>query len=154
MELEFVFSTDTATVVLFDPEAVEHRKKDRADWWSNPFEELEELNAGNLVLFDLAQDGEYVTKIVTESGVKLPATCAKLKCISGSIHVGPGETLPGGGRGPSKYGGGILDLAPGVWIISARRLGDYQIELRADPTNADAKNKFLFPLSIDEPNTE
>jgi len=154
MELDFVFVTDTATVVLFDPEAVKHRHEERADWWSNPFEELDELNAGNMVIFDLGADGEYITKIITETRIEPPAVCANFKCLGGTIMIGPGETLPGGGLGPSKFGGGILDLTPGNWQVAGRRLGAKNIELRLNPVSQAPTNSFDSPLSIDRPNKQ
>ena len=45
---EFKFTTDTATIAVFDPERLHHRLTDSADWWSIPADEVAEINRGNI----------------------------------------------------------------------------------------------------------
>ncbi|MFK4304403.1 MULTISPECIES: DUF6386 family protein [unclassified Paenibacillus] len=49
----FQFTTDTATLCVFDTEALKHRLDDEPDWWSIEEDELGELNQGNVALFNL-----------------------------------------------------------------------------------------------------
>ncbi|WP_431089630.1 DUF6386 family protein [Paenibacillus sp. 8b26] len=44
----FQFTTDTATLCIFDTEALKHRLDDEPDWWSIEEDELGELNQGNV----------------------------------------------------------------------------------------------------------
>ena len=57
------FSTNTATLAIFDPEALAHRINDDIDWWSDLYEELDEVNLGNLVLIGLRSDGIYTLNV-------------------------------------------------------------------------------------------
>lgn len=46
----FSFTTDTATLAIFDLQAIQHRKSDTADWWSILDDEIGEMNKGNIAL--------------------------------------------------------------------------------------------------------
>ena len=43
MTLEFHLHTDTATLAIFDTQAIRHRLDDTCDWWSLPHDELLEI---------------------------------------------------------------------------------------------------------------
>jgi|GEM_PF-1226859 len=152
MTLNFAFTTSTASLAVFDPEALLHRHDDRADWWSSPPQELAEVNAGNMFLVDLGRDGEYAAKIKLKDTLEPPAVAARIRCISGSVMIGPGEVLPGGGMGPSKHGGGTVDLQPGVWEVRAKRIADWGVALGLKQVGGEAENNVDFSMLIDEPN--
>jgi hypothetical protein len=50
---EFSVVTDTATVAVFDLEAIRHRMNDTADWWSIAEDEILEVNQGNIAFLGL-----------------------------------------------------------------------------------------------------
>ena len=53
------FGTGTATLAVFDPACLEHRLDDVADWWSDPTDEVAEINAGNVLFVATGSDGTY-----------------------------------------------------------------------------------------------
>ncbi|WP_373275999.1 DUF6386 family protein, partial [Serratia marcescens] len=57
MNKTFSFTTDTATLSIFDLVSLNHRVSDDADWWSIPEDELEEVNKGNVLFLNLGEDG-------------------------------------------------------------------------------------------------
>ncbi len=53
----FSINTDTATLAIFDPAALAHRKSDTADWWSIEADAAAEQAQGNVIFMDLLADG-------------------------------------------------------------------------------------------------
>jgi hypothetical protein len=129
-ELKFQFATDTATVAVFDPDALAHRLNDSDDWWSDPDEEIPEVEAGNMALIELGQDGMYVVSARILDVPPEPierALRVGIRVVSGSIHVGPGEDLPAGGLatyGRSYTSGRTLRCAPGTYQVEVSRQGN------------------------------
>ncbi|HBB6707893.1 TPA: hypothetical protein F6U86_005168, partial [Serratia marcescens] len=64
MNKTFSFTTDTATLSIFDLVSLNHRVSDDADWWSIPEDELEEVNKGNVLFLNLGEDGQYTVRVV------------------------------------------------------------------------------------------
>jgi hypothetical protein len=150
MLVETEFVTDTATLCLFDEEVMKHRLDDTADWWSDPFEELEEVNEGNALFIGLRSDGKYKARIrLDDRAAPGNALTARVKCSSGHLFVGPGEEMCGEGIGPDTETGGVfLDLAPATYEASIRftALGELEINLRR--TEDEASNSFPAPLAL------
>ncbi len=121
---KFSFATNTAAVAIFDPQALLHRCHDSADWWANPFEEVEEINNGNLVVVGLAYDGVYQVFLSED---KNNGVSVLVKCLSGEIFVGPGEEISGGGYAPFQRPytyGSIFDFRPGVYRVYIEKSED------------------------------
>lgn len=55
--MKFEFTTDTATICIYDIDALKHRLNDDADWWSVEKDELEEVNKGNVMFVNIGNDG-------------------------------------------------------------------------------------------------
>lgn len=51
MSIEFSVVTDTATLAIFDLQAIRHRMSDTFDWWSIQGDEISEMNKGNIAFF-------------------------------------------------------------------------------------------------------
>lgn len=95
---EFSVVTDTATVAVFDLEAIRHRMNDTADWWSIAEDEILEVNQGNIAFLGLGEDGEFDINI---SDDLQDEECAlNMYVPSGQIFIGAGEDTTGGGLEP------------------------------------------------------
>lgn len=135
---KFSFTTDTATLSIFDLASLKHRISDDPDWWSIPEDELDEINKGNILFLNLGDDGDYTVEI--HDDIKGNYSTLSLKVPSGKIYIGAGEDTSGGGLEPdgSDYMSGVfLDLAP----------GDYDINFKKDD------DKIILSLRIGENST-
>ena len=119
--MEFV--TDTATMCVFDLGALKHRLDDDADWWSDPDEELAEVNAGNVAFLNLGEDGRYRIELV---GSPLnDGVVVLLNCPTGRVFLGSGEEVTGDELEPEGVrGGGFVQLEAGSVRLSALMEGD------------------------------
>ncbi len=116
----FQFTTDTATLCLFDTQALKHRLNDEPDWWSIEADELGELNAGNAAFLNLGADGTY--EVVITEHIKQPTVRLFLKVPSGNIFIGAGEEVTGGELEPDcVWGGSFLSVQPGLYECLASR---------------------------------
>ncbi|MBD8499685.1 DUF6386 family protein [Paenibacillus arenosi] len=143
----FSFSTDTATLAVFDLEAIKHRINDSADWWSIPEDELDEINQGNIIFLGLGSDGAYSVDILDSM-----SDCdgsLYMKAPSGHIYVGAGEDTTGGDLEPdgSEYMSGIyLKLEIGNYLVRFKR-EDNVIKLSFSLADRDF-NKLDSPISL------
>jgi hypothetical protein len=144
------FVTDTATLAVFDPQALAHRVKERVDWWAMPKAELEEINAGNVYLVDLGRNGKYTANLRDEGQKGKNAVCALIKCISGRLRIGPGEELPGGGEMVVEFEGGgyTMDLEEGTYRVCAWREKGTRLALSITPVDGGARNELTMPLQL------
>jgi hypothetical protein len=144
-----IFRTDTATIAVFDPATLDHRKEDRPDWWSLPRNELEEINAGNMLLAGLGSDGVY--SVETSSNPQTGVS-ALIKCVSGRIHIGAGEDLPGGGFGPSNddgyTSGRAADYPRGVYRVTVAIIGDFSLAVNIEPHEGEPSNNYESQLML------
>ncbi|MEJ3717331.1 DUF6386 family protein [Paenibacillus polymyxa] len=116
----FQFTTDTATLCLFDTQALKHRLNDEPDWWSIEADELGELNAGNAAFLNLGADGTY--EVVITDHIEQPTVRLFLKVPSGNIFIGAGEGATGGELEPDcVWGGSFLSVQPGLYECLASR---------------------------------
>lgn len=121
----FSFMTDTATLAVFDLQAIQHRKSDTADWWSIPEDELDEMNKGNIAFIDIGNDGFYTINLcgnIEDADVKV-----NINCPSGEIFIGAGEDTTGGDLEPDdpEYRSGkIIFLPTGNYEISVKKKDD------------------------------
>lgn len=116
-------ATDTACVAVFDLAALAHRVDDDCDWWAEPADELNELRARNLLIIGLGSDGIYAVEVTDAPVANAPVF--SLHAPSGTIFVGAGEELSGGGYQPDGSGGGyLISVDPGDYSVSVGRRGD------------------------------
>ena len=138
--------TDTATLVVFDPARLEHRLDDAPDWWSIPWDDVKEINAGNVLFVSTGVDGDYLVHVYEESppvNVIPVAVQAVLACDSGSFFVGAGEYVSSGGLRPhTKYGGLFLRLPKGMYRVTVVHLIAYCLDVFVEPTGESPVNAF------------
>ncbi|MGH6651841.1 MAG: DUF6386 family protein [Sphingopyxis sp.] len=114
--------TDTATICVYDLTCLRHRKDDVGDWWSIPEDRFVEMRTGNVLFFDVGDDGGYAIDVVDDpiDGVR-----RILKVPSGRVFIGPGEETSGGGFEPDgSWGGDFISLDPGFYICTVARSED------------------------------
>jgi len=126
MVSEFTVVTDTATLAIFDRQAIRHRVADTFDWWSIQSDEILEVNAGNIAFLNLGEDGKYQVKIVDQ--LEAPSGGVYLKVPSGRVFIGAGEDTSGGGLEPDgsdSVQGEFYDVEAGNYLVS------YKVEREA-----------------------
>ena len=136
--------TDTATVVIFDPARLHHRRSDDGDWWSIEREELIEVNDGNALFLGVGSDGVYEIEV---AGDFSPTACrtvsACLKVESGKLFIGAGEWTTGADLEPeATHGNVIIDVPPGAYQVYAWMRTHSCVCLRLDPVAVFLRNDF------------
>lgn len=129
-----VFSTDLATLVAFDAEALKHRVRAKGDWWRvDPITGLDEVADGRMAIFPLGQEGTF--RLLFRAGdltederrrVVGKVEGLGLAVLSGDVFVGAAERLPGDGRGERMSEipgtGALYPLEPGRYAVTAHVL--------------------------------
>ncbi|QJU40040.1 DUF6386 family protein [Serratia marcescens] len=123
MNKTFSFTTDTATLSIFDLVSLKHRVSDDADWWSIPEDELEEVNKGNVLFLNLGEDGQYTVRVVDNISENYKSLF--LNVPSGKVFVGAGEDTSGGDLEPDGS-----DYMSGEFLILD--IGNYEVRFRRD----------------------
>ena len=136
--------TGTATLAVFDPQRLRHRLADACDWWSVPWEEVAEINAGNLFSVALGGDGVYGVAVhLFDDGPDMPALSGLIRCDGGEVFIGAGEQIPGDGLEPDLAFGGLSLAAPaGTYRVSVRRRGPFEIAVWLAAAVGEARNAF------------
>jgi hypothetical protein len=120
---QFSVVTDTATIAVFDLEAIRHRMTDTADWWSIAEDEVLEMNQGNIAFLGLGEDGKFDISI---SDHLEDEKCAlNMYFPSGQIFIGAGEDTTGGGLEPdgsAAIQGRIMSIEPGIYTIKVKKI--------------------------------
>lgn len=98
MTLEFHLHTDTATLAIFDTQAIRYRLDDTCDWWSLPHDELLEINTGAIAFLNLPSDGTYQVRVQTS--LTNEEGSVYLRVPSGQVFIGAGEDTTVGGLEP------------------------------------------------------
>ncbi|WP_082056746.1 DUF6386 family protein [Pseudomonas sp. 10-1B] len=125
MAIEFSIVTDTATLAVFDLQAIRHRVDDTFDWWSIQVDEILEVNEGNIVFLNLGKDGRYKVKIM--DSIIGPNGGVNLKFPSGRVFVGAGEDTSGGGLEPDSSDavqGQFISLEAGYYYMTYKVEGE------------------------------
>ncbi len=120
---EFSVVTDTATVAVFDLEAIRHRMTDTADWWSIAEDEILEMNQGNIAFLGLGEDGKFSIRISDD--VQDEKYALNMYFPSGQLFVGAGEDTTGGGLEPdgsAAIQGRIMSIEPGIYTIKVKKV--------------------------------
>jgi hypothetical protein len=138
---------DTATLAVFDPARLRHRLTDPADWWTWPPSVLPELNAGNVLAFHLGSDGVYSISIHLDEDRPTIDTSPTVKglvgCDSGTLFIGPGEQISGGGVEPDQsFGGLFLPIASGVYRVHVAMPGAGELEVWLEEVGESPTNRF------------
>lgn len=136
MDQKVLVRTDTATIVLFDPELLREKLEEDADWWTGDGDLDAEERKGALVYIDTGSDGYYWVVISdTDLGTETLKE-ASLRVGSGILLFGAGECLPA--EGVAVYDEmGRVELEPGPYgvVVSfpeegERGIPQYRIGLR------------------------
>jgi hypothetical protein len=138
-------ATDTASLIVFDLAALAHRLDDECDWWADPNEELAELKKRNVLIVGLGSDGYYDVEVGNYAIEGAPTF--SLQAPSGTIFVGPGEEITGGGNEPDgQWGGYFVSVEPGDYAVSAGRTqGTVRVGIvKADAFDNDAAEPVLI----------
>ena len=135
MRLHSRMTTDTASLAIFDPAALEHRLHDRK-------------TPRNVLIVALGTDGSYELEVNDSQPPGNSGVSALLICPSGRLFIGPGEEIPGGDCGPDTTLGGLFVHVPaavvrvgcvrtsdGALAISVLPLPEHQGIVRNDFTN-------------------
>lgn len=149
----FDLFTSTAAVCVFDPEVLLHRLNDPADWWSDFMEEIDEVNAGNIMIVGLGTDGRYGTTIGANEQVSETenSVSSLIRNMSGKVFVGPGEEVLGGGYQPSTLRhrtGVFLNLEPSSYRVTIAKLAKDELVISLNSvsggwTNSNEDQLFL-----------
>ncbi|WP_426390315.1 DUF6386 family protein [Variovorax sp. R-27] len=135
-------TTDTATIVLFDPECMRHRLNEDADWWSLPQEELLEVNRANAAFMNVSADGRYELEVAAHKELGDADVELVVRNTSGRFFFGAGEMMSSAGLEPeAEYGNVFLDAVPGSYLVRARQRGG-TVTVSLTPTTLDASNSF------------
>ncbi|MCG8708584.1 hypothetical protein JHU04_001797 [Brenneria sp. 4F2] len=124
MNIKFNVLTDTATLVVFDLQSLKHRISDTPDWWSIEDDEIDEVNNGNAIFFNLDSDGDYLINIVDD--LKEYTGIVYMHSPSGCLFIGAGEDTTGGGLEPDDINyisGSFINLPPGSYGVKFKRDG-------------------------------
>lgn len=136
--------TGTATIVVYDLEALRHRLDHEVDWWASPSDEVLELNARKLLILGVGADGFYNLDITEE---RLGQNAFSLRFPSGRVFIGAGEMLTGGGGEPDSDTPGVfLDLAPGDYQVGIERSDDL-LRISVAPS-APFENSVVAPVTL------
>ncbi|MCQ3028228.1 DUF6386 family protein [Pseudomonas tremae] len=144
---EFSIFTNTATISIFDIDAIKHRTPDSPDWWSIVEDEILEVNKGNIAFLGLGDDGDYTIKV--SEAIEGETGILNLHFPSGNVFVGAGEDTSGGDLEPDGSDvieGETLKFAPGKYSMKFARSGNV-IELCFEPTS-EKYNFIKEPVQI------
>ncbi|WP_442109123.1 DUF6386 family protein [Pseudomonas sp. NUPR-001] len=145
MNQGFSVVTDTATLVVFDLQAIQHRIDDTCDWWSIQVDELLEMNEGNIAFLNVGGDGRYQVKI--QEDLLREFGGVYLKFPSGRVFIGAGEDATGGGLEPDgsdAIQGVFLDFEIGSYYMKYKVEGE-AICLAFSPSTR-SYNEFASPV--------
>lgn len=104
IEYETRFSTDVATIAIFDPMTFDIHKDDEGDWWTGSLEDIKEVQDGKAAVISMGCDGTYVVRLTSEDLTELERRNAidvldniGVEVSSGKLYIGDGVNIPGGG---------------------------------------------------------
>lgn len=130
MDRTITFTTDAATLAVFDSAVIQHRIDDVEDWWATEFHQLPEVALGQIALVALGGDGTYSVRISDGDLTDVERAYASefvvlgLEVDSGKVLVGAGEYLPGAGAVAREedFAPFFVELDPGDYLVWAFRL--------------------------------
>ena len=130
IENTFEVLTNTATIAIFDPAALEHRRNDRDDWFAIARNQREEMSRGRLVLVPMEMDGRYRVRVTSgdlgdDEKKRLVSSydSSWIQVTDNRVCCASPENLPGGHK-PAR-----LERDQTIHVPSARyRVALYAIE--------------------------
>ena len=135
-------TTDTATIVLFDPECMRHRLNEDADWWSLPQEDLLVVTGANAAFMNVSADGCYELEVAPYEELADADVELVVRNTSGRFFFGAGEMMSSAGLEPeAEYGNVFFDAEPGSYLVRARQRGS-AVTVSLTATDLDASNSF------------
>jgi len=141
-------TTDTSTIVIFDPECMQHRLNEVADWWSLPGDELLEINRANAAFLNVHRDGAYELEVVAHDDSTEADVEFVLRNTSGRFFFGAGEMMTSAGLQPeAMYGNVFIEAKPGLYLVRARER-DGKVSVSLMPTQHDSSNTFSKLLRL------
>ena len=144
----FSFTTDTATLCVYDLGALKHRLSDDPDWWCLASDELAELNLGNVAFIGLGSDGRYSGKVLPP-GSFIPSCSVNLSCPSGSLFIGAGEEVTSDGLEATCLRGGMfLTVPPGAAVLQVAQNEDGELLVSVSAIHGSSSNSFDQPLRL------
>ena len=156
-----VFSTDAATLAVFDPAVLTSRVMGPGDWWCGPSHSVPEVRAGRIALFGLGGDGVYKVRITeqgltaVESAYATGVITLGMEVDSGNVFVGAGECIPGDGSAQPDSGdtnsGAFLAVPAGKYVVAGYSIvwdnaPDWFVE-HGQPVPASAPADIVLVLS-------
>jgi hypothetical protein len=147
--MKFDFTTDTATICIYDLDALKHRLNDDADWWSIEEDELEEVNQGNVCFVTIGSDGKYLVEIInSNTNNNLNFVRCNIKVPSGRVFIGAGEEVTSDGLEPECISGGtFINLKPNNYLVTLYRVNDYALSITFEPSK-EKNNQFKGRLRL------
>ena len=144
----FHFTTDTATLSVFDVGVLKHRIADSADWWCLHADQLHELNCGNAAFIDLGSDGTY-SGALRFAQLSEPQLRVRLACPTGLMFLGAGEETTSEGMEPDCTRGGLLLEVPrGGVVLEVGRQPNGDLLLALIQSSERVSNQFTEPLRL------
>lgn len=141
------FVTDTATMCIYDLEALKHRIADDCDWWVMPEDELKEVNEGNVIFVGLGEDGSF--EVILEPLSAKADLEVTIRCPSGKVFIGAAEEVTSEGMEPVCIRGGVfLSVAVGFHRVLLKRLGDRRIGVAFEQVTEVPQIELSEPLRI------
>lgn len=146
----FDLITSTASLCIYDLECLKHRLHDAPDWWADFYQEIEEVNAGNVLIAGLGEDGQYRVTVVEEMPACEHEVSANIGCPSGRVFLGPGEDITGGELEPDKRRttGKILSLASGTYHVRVGLTARNEVTVQLRMTTEPKKNNITEQLLL------
>lgn len=146
-------TTSTATLVVFDPERLKHRLNDEDDWWSDPREEIHEINHGNALFVGLGSDGRYELDAQLGPTTDSDDITVLVHNSSGTFVIGPGEEVVAGGLAPDRSANLFLSVAPGVYRVGVRGEGQ-SIFVRFESVSSFVRNEYATSPRLNSPTVQ
>jgi hypothetical protein len=147
--ISFAIASDVALVSLFDPMALDHRVRDKEDWWIDDSELIREMNRGNGIFISTGFDGYYEV-LVHGKGPRIGSSVISMNlvCEAGLIYVGgyPNEGLE---KIASTFGGDYFSCEKGVYQVEIRRKSNV-VDLSFIPIEKFSRNSFEKTPHFDE----
>lgn len=144
--------TDTATIVMFDPDQLQHRINESWDWWTDEDQAVEELNQGNALFLGVDTDGAVEVQLneltdndnLPEKPEETVSVQANLHNTSGQFYIGPGEATTGEGEEPEESESGhLVKVSPGNYQVTIRENGE-GIKIWLKPITEFVRNEFEY----------
>ena len=146
------FGTDVAMMCVYDPELLDHRTHDEADWIADDDALLMEMSAGNAIFVQLGSDGIYRLRVVDSQPDEPAQASARLRCSSGHLLVDGAENVPAAGFTADRKRGILLSCEPGYYVVkvAATDFGKLDLFLHATHATNSATTEVPF-VEYDEP---